>query len=62
MPQNITVLVENSMANTFRPGDNVMISGILDYRYKKPVKDMKMQCQLIIFSNNIRLQKNNQND
>ncbi len=49
------------MVNTFRPGDNVMVSGMLDYRYKKPIKDMKMQCQLIILANNICLQKCNIN-
>ena len=50
------------MASTFRPGDDVAISGILDYRYKKPVKDMKMVCQLIVFANSISLQKQSNQD
>lgn len=59
MPQNLTVIIEGTMSSKFRPGDDVKISGILDYRYKKPAKDMKMMCQLIIFANNISLQKPN---
>ncbi len=47
------------MSGSFRPGDDVTISGILDYRYKKPLKDTKMICQLIIFANSISLQKQN---
>lgn len=50
------------MASTYRPGDDVAISGILDYRYKKPIKDMKMVCQLIVFANSISLQKQNAQD
>jgi DNA replicative helicase MCM subunit Mcm2 (Cdc46/Mcm family) len=57
MPQNLTVIIEGSMSSNFRPGDDVTISGILDYRYKKPAKDIKMICQLIIFANSISLQK-----
>jgi DNA helicase MCM9 len=57
LPQNLTVLVEGNLASTFRPGDDITVSGILDYRYKKPAKDMKMICQLIIFANSITLQK-----
>ncbi len=59
MPQNLTVIIEGTMSGSFRPGDDVMISGILDYRYKKPMKDTKMICQLIIFANTISLQKHN---
>lgn len=55
----MTVLVEGNIASSFRPGDDVMISGVLDYRFKKPAKDMKMICQLIIFANNISFQKQN---
>ena len=58
----MTVIVEGNMASTYRPGDDVAISGILDYRYKKPIKDIKMVCQLIVFANSISLQKQNAQD
>jgi DNA replicative helicase MCM subunit Mcm2 (Cdc46/Mcm family) len=57
LPQTLTIIIEGGLANNFRPGDDVIISGILDYRFKKPAKDMKMNCQLIIFANSIFLQK-----
>lgn len=50
------------MATPYRPGDDVAISGILDYRFKKPIKDMKIICQLIVFTNSISLQKQNIQD
>lgn len=59
MPQTLTVVIEGNFPNTFRPGDNISVSGILDYRFKKPVKEIKLQAQLILFANNITLLKLN---
>jgi DNA helicase MCM9 len=38
LPQAMTVIIEGNFTNSFRPGDDITISGIIDYRYKKPVK------------------------
>jgi DNA replicative helicase MCM subunit Mcm2 (Cdc46/Mcm family) len=59
LPQTLTIIIEGNFANTFRPGDDITVSGVIDYRYKKPARDMKMQCQLVFFANNIVIQKIN---
>lgn len=43
----------------FRPGDDVSITGILTYRYKKLLKDFRLQPQLVLIANSIILQKIN---
>ena len=45
----------------FRPGDDLTISGILSYRYKKLQKDYKIQPQMILLANSIVIQKTNSN-
>ena len=57
MPQSLVILVEGSVRGNFRPGDDIVVSGILDYRYKKPGQDQKMQMQLVVVANNIHLLK-----
>lgn len=49
------VLVEGSVKGGWRPGDDIVVSGLLDYRFKKPGQDQKMQMQLVIVANNIHL-------
>jgi hypothetical protein len=50
------VIVE-SEAGSWRPGDDVVVSGLLDYRFKKPSNDQKMQLQMVIIANVISLQR-----
>ena len=45
------------MEVNFRPGDDIVVSGILDYRFKKPNPDQRMQMQLVIVVNTIHLLK-----
>jgi DNA replicative helicase MCM subunit Mcm2 (Cdc46/Mcm family) len=36
LPQTLTIIVEGGLEDNFRPGDDITVSGILDYRFKKP--------------------------
>lgn len=55
IPQSITVILEGNVSiNTvFRPGDDLTITGILSYRYKKLMKDFTILPQLVIVANSI---------
>jgi len=57
LPQSLVVLAEGAVRNNWRPGDDIVVSGLLDYRYKKPGPDQKMQMQLVIVANTIHLLK-----
>lgn len=57
LPQTVTVIVEGGAEECWRPGDDVVISGILDYRFKKAANDQKMQLEMVMLSNTIALQK-----
>lgn len=46
-----------SSSSIFRPGDDITITGILSYRYKKLMKEFKIFPQLIIVVNNIIIEK-----
>jgi hypothetical protein len=51
------VIIESGEGSNWRPGDDVVVSGILDYRFKKPSNDQKIQLQMIIIANTISLQR-----
>lgn len=54
MPQSIMVLVEGeSLIDSFRPGDNVYVSGVLTYRYEKLIKDRLAPAEIIFVANNV---------
>lgn len=46
-----------SSSSIFRPGDDITITGILSYRYKKLMKEFKIFPQLIIVVNNVIIEK-----
>ncbi|CAM6001735.1 unnamed protein product [Sphagnum balticum] len=52
LPQTISVVIEGE-GDAFRAGDDVTISGLLDYRFKKPIPDQKVQVQLILVANQV---------
>ncbi len=51
------IVIEGVIGGNWRPGDDIVVSGILTYRFKKPMPDQRMQMQLIIVANSIHLQK-----
>ena len=55
----MVVVVEGSVGSSCRPGDDIVVSGMLDYRFKKPMPDQNLQMRLIIVANTINLQKSN---
>jgi DNA replicative helicase MCM subunit Mcm2 (Cdc46/Mcm family) len=59
IPQAITVVLEGNVAGAavFRPGDDLTITGVLSYRYKKLMKDFKILSQLIIVANSVVIEK-----
>lgn len=61
IPQTIIVIIEGDFENggIFRPGDDLTITGLLTYRYIKLKKDFIVPLQLVIYSNNIVVQKAN---
>jgi hypothetical protein len=46
-----------SSSTIFRPGDDLTITGILSYRYKKLINNFKILPQLIIVANSITIEK-----
>ena len=59
MPQTLTVLIEGEVGDSWRAGDDVAVSGRLDYRFKKQAVDQKMQISMVIFANSIEVQRSN---
>lgn len=57
LPQTLTIIVEGGLEDNFRPGDDITVSGILDYRFKKPGSEQKVQMQMVLLANNITIQK-----
>jgi DNA helicase MCM9 len=55
LPQSVVVVMEGPMGATWRPGDDLVVSGVLEYRFKKPANDQRMQMQLIIVANTVRV-------
>lgn len=51
------VLIESGEGLNWRAGDDVVVSGILDYRFKKVGMDQKMQLQMVMVANSISLQR-----
>jgi hypothetical protein len=45
-------------AAPFRPGDDLTVTGVLSYRYRKLLKDSQITPQLIIFANSVINEKN----
>jgi DNA replicative helicase MCM subunit Mcm2 (Cdc46/Mcm family) len=58
IPQTLTVVMEGSVSTVpFRPGDDLTITGVLSYRYKKLQKDFAILPQLIVAANSILIEK-----
>jgi DNA replicative helicase MCM subunit Mcm2 (Cdc46/Mcm family) len=57
LPQTITAVIEGDLGQNWRAGDDVVVSGIFDYRFKKPAMDQKMQLQMVIVVNSILMQR-----
>lgn len=53
------VVLEGNVSGSsiFRPGDDLTITGVLSYRYKKLMKDFRILPQLIIVANTITIEK-----
>ena len=65
IPQTIVVIIEGDFenGNTFRPGDDLTITGLLTYRYNTKLrKDAVLPLQLVIYSNTIVVQKANKSN
>ena len=51
------MIIEGNLGDVCRAGDDVVVSGMLGYRFKKPINDQKLNMQMIMIANTLSLQK-----
>ena len=55
IPKTLWVILENSLVDSLKPGDDVIISGILRKRWKKLVNESRPEISLCLLANSIVL-------
>lgn len=61
IPKTMWVIIESSFVDIFKPGDDVILTGILIKRWKRLANDTRPDISLCILANNISLKNHEKN-
>ncbi len=57
IPRSICVILENKLTESCKPGDDIMITGVLEHRWKfmPPAEGQRPIVELILIANNVEV-------